>query len=130
MWVQRQAPFFSGSEGSVEEAGIEFDASSCLHVESKRFKDVVEDAASHPVLKATMAGLVRRIVLRQILPMRTGLEHPQDAFEDAAIVLTRAAAGFKALQRRNKGCDNIPLRVGDEHEERVSAPLLPRIGVD
>ncbi len=79
---------------------------------------MVEGPIPHPVLKTAVAGLIRRIVFGQVLPVRSGLEYPQDAFENAAVVLAGTATGFHTLQGRNKGCDDVPLRVGDEHGER------------
>ena len=74
-----------------------------------------------------MTGLVRRVFAGQILPLRSGLEHPENAFEDTSIILARATAGLHALQGRDKRRDDRPLRVGDEHGERVSAPLPPLV---
>ena len=125
MWVPRQAPFFSGSERSVEEAGRELDTPPLLHVESEGFENVVEDTASHPILKAAMAGLVRRVLLRQIPPLSARPERPENTFKDTTVVLAGTAAGLKARDRRNKRGNNCPLRIGDEHWGEIRPLLLP-----
>lgn len=48
----------------------------------------MEDAFTHPLLEAAVAGLVGRVALGQIGPLRAGAQDPQDAVEH----LTRLAA--------------------------------------
>ena len=86
---------------------------------------MVEDTASHPILKAAMAGLVRRVLLRQIPPLSARPERPENTFKDTTVVLAGTAAGLKARDRRNKRGNNCPLRIGDEHWGEIRPLLLP-----
>ncbi len=69
-----------------------------------------------------MAGLIWRVFLWHILPLGTRPQHPQDAFKDAAVVLTGTAAGLLTLDGSDERRDDAPLIVGEMHGMSVSAP--------
>lgn len=97
---------------------MEFDTPPLFHIERKGFENTIKSAGAYPRLKPPMTGLIRRVFPGQILPMRTGLEHPQDAFEDAAVVLAGTTTSLQTMNWCDKRRDDFPLQVGDEHEER------------
>ncbi len=62
-----------------------------------------------------MAGLVGRVVFRQVLPLGAGLQCPEDTFQYLAVVLPGTAAGFQTLEGCDKRSDDAPLLVGERH---------------
>jgi hypothetical protein len=63
-----------------------------------------------------MAGLVRRIPARQILPGRSSPHNPENPVQDIPWVSPRPTAAFAAnLLRREKRGDDLPLFLGEIH---------------
>lgn len=75
-----------------------------------------QDARTHPVLEASMDGLVRAVSVGQILPGRAGAQDPQHPVEDPAAIAPRSAAAVGAYRIFGEdGFDEIPLFIGDVH---------------
>ena len=72
-----------------------------------------------------MAGLIRRVFLRQMFPLRSSTEHPEDAFEDTAVILARAATGLNAGDWGDKRRDDAPLLVGEMHGRALGPRSCP-----
>ena len=49
-------------------------------------------SAADPLLESAVAGLVRRIFLRQFAPLRSGAQHPEHAVQHGPRIVPRAAA--------------------------------------
>lgn len=67
----------------------------------------IPDAGLAPAIEAIVDGRVRPISFRQVAPGRPCPQDPEDAAEDAAIVLWLAAA----TARRKNRLDNAPLEI-------------------
>lgn len=77
----------------------------------------VEHPGADPRLIAAVAGLVRGIAPRQILPGSTGLEDPEDPVQHIARVAPRAAAPIRPPARSGEErFEHGPLIVGEVHE--------------
>lgn len=71
-----------------------------------------------------MAGLVRWIPARQILPGRSSPHNPENPLQDIPWVSPRATAAFAAnLLRREKRGDDLPLFLGEIHGSARSRTL-------
>ena len=81
---------------------------------------MVEHADLLPILEPPMAGLVRRVFLGQVLPLRSCFQYPQHSFEDVPVIpagTTPAVRPSLHKMRRKKR----PLFVRDEHEPYAHA---------
>lgn len=68
----------------------------------------IPDASLAPAVEAIVGAGVRPVSLRQIAPRRARAQHPEDAVENAAIVLRFGTSPVRRQQR----LDNTPLEVG------------------
>ncbi len=87
-----------------------------LEVPGERFEQPFHRAALHPVLKPTMARLVGRVALREILPRRPRAQDPENAVQDIAGIAPRPAPAILpdsglGQQRR----EDRPLLLGQVH---------------
>jgi hypothetical protein len=77
----REAPFLA----PVKEASIKASSTSSFSLGVQLFGQHAQDAFQlvlpHPLLEATMAGLIRRIFLGQLAPLCPGAQDPQDSIE-------------------------------------------------
>lgn len=80
-----------------------------------------ERAVSDPLLKSTMTRLIRRIAARQVVPGRSGTEHPQDRLEDLSC-WTRwpSRLSWSCLGLGDQRLDDRPLLISQVHENRRS----------
>jgi hypothetical protein len=103
--------------GPVDESLCQVQLSATTQVLSKCPKDLLQRAVAHPALKSTVAGLVRRIAWRKILPRRAGAKDPQNAVQNVA----RIAEGpppdalMDRLFLREKRLKYSPLLFGEVH---------------
>lgn len=83
-----------------------------MQIAGEGFQQVSYHARAHPLLEATVAGLIRRKTIRKILPSSSGAKDPQDPIKDGAVVLSRStsAAWFDASLRQQR-LDDRPLFV-------------------
>ena len=63
-----------------------------MEMPGQQLQSLLQFAAAHPLLKAAVAGLERRILLRQLAPLRPGAEHPEHAVQHGARVMPGTAA--------------------------------------
>ncbi len=68
---------------------------------------------AHPSLKTAMAGLVRRILPRQLPPLRPGAQNPQHPVQHRAPVLGRTPAPIRPSLKLQQRFQYRPLLVGD-----------------
>jgi len=79
-------------------------------------QNLLERPVTAPLLEAAMAGLIRRIARRQILPRRAGAQHPQHAIENIPRISPGAASTIRAPPRLgNQRLDKVPLLFGQIH---------------
>ena len=79
---------------------------------------------STPLLEVAVAGLIGRIALWKIRPLRSRAQNPQDAIDHFAPVTARSASAVPPPPRlRNQRPDHRPLRV------REIQPRYPERGV-
>ena len=83
-----------------------------------------EDAGALPRLKPAMAGLVRRIAGRQVVPRRPRPQYPEHTVHDGAGVLPRAAAAIGTTARAKERFENLPLLVSEVHAIEYDGPRL------
>lgn len=69
------------------------------------------DLLALPLGEAPPAGRWARVVLRQILPARTGAEDPEDPLETPSVIGTWTAALGTGLRLRQVGLDESPLGI-------------------
>ena len=68
---------------------------------------------AHPSLKTAMAGLVRRILPRQLPPLRPGAQNPQHPVQHRARVLGRTPTPIRPSLKLQQRFQYRPLLVGD-----------------
>jgi hypothetical protein len=72
----------------------------------------LEGSVATPLLETAMAGLVRRIAFRKVVPRSAGAQDPENPVQHFARVSPRPAATIPAASRhRDQRCDDLPLRV-------------------
>lgn len=75
------------------------------------------------MLEPAVAGLVRRVPLRHVLPGRASAQHPEDAVEHLAGIPPGPAAPIGAASElRHQRFDQRPLLVGQVHIEEIGIP--------
>ena len=91
-------------------------------------------ASADPLLEAAMAGLVRRIFLRQFAPLRSRSQHPQHAVQHGTCVVPRTAAVILApcraaapVRPRPTVRHSVPSVPSSTHAEIQSSPRMHKI---
>jgi len=87
-------PLFCRGEAAIDERLADINAAAFKEVFGQLLNDAFKNPCSHPLLEAPMAGLIRRIALRNVLPRRSGAKHPQDAVEHLAGMALRATTSL------------------------------------
>ena len=90
-----------------------------------------QHAGADPLLKPPVAGLIRRIAVRQVGPRGAGPQDPQDAIEHGTVLPPRAPSTvFAARQLGQEGPNEVPLLVREVTGMRRSKKGHPaRMGV-
>ena len=80
-------------------------------------KDLFESAVADPALESAMAGLVRRVAPRQILPRSACAKDPEHTVEDVSRIAEGPTTTVleKRLFLREKRLDQSPLLFGEVH---------------
>ena len=85
------------------------------------FEDTPQHAGTDPLLKAAVAGLIRRIVVRQVSPRCSRSQNPQDAVEHRTVLPPRALSAVCAAHRLGQETPNeVPLVVREVTRMRRS----------
>src|SRR5262252_4575443 len=87
-------------------------------------QDALQFALPHPLLETAMAGLVRRIFLGQLAPLRPAAQDPQDSVEHRSRVLPGTTSTIRASLRSQDRFDELPLGIA-EFPSSSHALLLP-----
>ena len=74
-----------------------------------------QGAIALPLLEATMAGLVRRVAVGQIVPGSPGAEDLENPVQHRAGILPRSPAGIGASLRFQQRPQDSPLGIGEVH---------------
>jgi hypothetical protein len=77
--------------GTVDESLRQIQLSSTTQVLRESSKNLLDGAVANPTLKSAVAGLVRGISSRQILPGRSRPQHPKNSIEHVARIAVRPA---------------------------------------
>jgi hypothetical protein len=78
-------------------------------------QDVVEDAGFNPFGEPSMAGLVGREILGNILPSCAGSKNPEDAFKNIPEILGRPTRFFLGTSLFQQRFNEVPLLVSKFH---------------
>lgn len=91
---------------------MEVESAADVKVFGQRFQDAMQHTGAHPLLEATMTGLVGRVPFGQVGPRSTGTQDIQNPVEHfAAAFPGPSAAILAALGFRNQGIKQCPLSV-------------------
>ena len=78
----------------------------------KDFEDAPQHVSVDPLLKPAVAGLIRRIAVRQVSPRCSRSQNPQDAVEHRTLLPPRAPSTVCAAHRLGHEAPNeVPLLV-------------------
>ena len=117
MLDQRDRPLFCPREGGVNERLLQSEFSARQQVFAQRPQDAVQHAGLLPLLKAPMAGLVRTVSRRKVVPRRAGPQNPQHPIQHAASIAPAAPAPVCPLSTfllpLHQGFHILPLRIGE-----------------
>jgi hypothetical protein len=116
-----QRPFFRRGEGRIDEGFTQIDLPAVAEIFGEALQEPIESAAALPLLKAAVAGLVRRVALRQIRPRGAGAQDPQHAVEHGARIGPRPATTIRSTARPKRRFEHRPLGVGEVHAARYDA---------
>ena len=97
-------------EGPIDKALVESEAPVLLDEGSHRAHEFFEDPRFDPAQKPPVDAALGAVSLRQILPLRAVVEHPEDARQGLPFVRRRSPAFRTRLMVRNKCFENIELR--------------------
>jgi hypothetical protein len=110
------APFFRHHKRAVDETFREIEFAPLFEIAGHCLLYPLERALTHPALEAAVAGLVRRLPLRQIRPLGSGSQNPENPIEHLATAASRSPASVGAPRHlANQWLDHLPLFVRHVH---------------
>lgn len=99
-------------EAPVDEGLMQIQTAFVVECLGEDMEDVPQNTPADPLLKPPVAGLIRRIAVRQVGPRGSGPQDPQDAIEYGAVLPPRAASTvFAARELGQEGPNELPLLV-------------------
>ena len=99
-------------EAPVDERFMQIQIAFVVECLGEDLEDAPQHARADPLLKPPVAGLIRRIAVRQVGPRGPGPQDPQDAIEHGAVLPPRAPSTvFAAPQLGQEGPNEVPLLV-------------------
>jgi hypothetical protein len=103
--------------GPVDESFRQVQLSTTTQVLGEGSKDLFESTVADPALESTVAGLVRRVAPRQILPRSARAKDPEHTIEDVSRIAERPTTPVleKRFLLREKRLDQSPLLFGEVH---------------
>ena len=119
------APFFGPGESGVDEGFGQIDLAAVSQVFGESLEQDLKASGSLPPLKATMAGLIRRIAARQIVPRSARAQDPEDAVEDRPRRRPGAPSSIRSTSRSKDRFEGGPLLIGEIHAPECSKKKLP-----
>jgi len=119
-----QRPLFRAGVGGVDKGLREIDLAAVPQIFGEPLEQPIEAAAPLPLLKPAMAGLIRRIAARQIVPRGAGAQHPEHAVQHGPRIGPRASATIGPHAWPKGRFEYRPLGVGEVHAPRYDASPL------
>jgi hypothetical protein len=119
------ARFFRPGERGVDEGFGQIDLAAVSQVFGESLEQDLKASGSLPQLKATMAGLIRRIAARQIVPRSARAQDPEDAVEDRPRRRPGAPSSIWSTSRSKDRLEDGPLLIGEIHAPECSKKKLP-----
>jgi hypothetical protein len=104
--------------GAVDERLGQIQFAPFVEISSERPQDPIENTLSFPLLKASVARLVRGVAVREVGPWCSRPKDPEDAVENIAGIAPRPPTLRRcsfALRARNEALDRVPLLVRQVH---------------
>ena len=87
-----------------------------FQVTGERLQDLLKDALAHPALEPSVAGLVRRVPVRQISPLGARAQDPENPVEHLPTAAPRASTSIGSTRHlANQGVYHAPLFVRQVH---------------
>ncbi len=87
-----------------------------LQITGERLQDLLEGALSHPALEAPVAGLVWWVSFRQVGPLRSSAQNPENAIEYFPAAPPGATASIGPPRHlADHGLQYTPLLIGHVH---------------
>jgi hypothetical protein len=84
-----------------------------FEIQGESFQNSSHHSRADPLLKSSMASLVRRITLGNVCPRSACAQHPQNAVQDGPPILPRSSSPISATCRFwNKLVQNVLLCIG------------------
>ncbi len=118
------APFFGPGESGIDEGFGQIDLAAVPQVFGESLEQDLKASGSLPQLKATMAGLIRRIAARQIVPRSARAQDPEDAVEDRPRRRPGAPSSIRSTSRSKDRFED-GLLIGEIHAPECSKKKLP-----
>jgi hypothetical protein len=112
---QHNRPLFRTAEGSIDEGFLEIEPAAGQQIFGEDAQNPLQTAFPHPLLEAAMAGLVRWILARQVLPAGSGAQNPEHAVEHRAGVAPGPTATIGASLFLEQRPDHFPLGIVEVH---------------
>src|SRR5262249_48730726 len=99
-------------EAPIDERFLQIQIAFVVECLSEDFEDAPQHARATPWPKPPVAGLIRRITVRQVSPRGPGPQDPQDAIEHRTVLPPRASSTVRAAHRLGQEAPNeVPLLV-------------------
>jgi hypothetical protein len=112
---QHNRPLFGTAEGSVDEGFLQIESATRQQIFGQGAQNPLQTAFSHPLLETSMAGLVWRILARQVLPAGSGAQNPEHTIEHGAGIAPRPTATIAASFFPEQRLDHFPLGIVEVH---------------
>lgn len=108
------ASVLGGREAAVDERFLQIQMAFVVERLRENFEEAPKQAGADPVLKSPVAGLIRRMAVREVRPRGPGPQNPKDAVQYGAVLFPGTpSAVFPVRERGQEGADEGPLPVGE-----------------
>lgn len=116
-WKQKPVgPFVCRGKSAIDEAHLDLDPAARLQIADQRTQQAAQSTIANPALEATVASLIRRIAVGQILPSSAATQDPQFAVEHRARIDSRAPTATGPPSRDwYKRSQQFSLRIAQIH---------------
>ena len=117
----------STDDGAVNEVQGPVNPPPSIGVGLQAFQDAPPDTGLAPAIEAAGHRTGRAVTLRQVLPGRSGPQDPENAVENAPVVVVRAPGfGFMRRQRRLKALPLLVCQFISSHSRNMGFNLSTR----
>jgi hypothetical protein len=124
---QLQSPFFRPHEGGVDEALLQVQATARQQIVGQRPEHSFQPTIARPLLEAPMAGLVRPVSLRQVLPGRSGPQNPEHPIQELSGIAKRPPSVVRPAPFPQERRYVPPLFVGQVAHARSSCQVTRNV---